>query len=66
MRKLNKITELIDKYKEQLERLRKVSDRLEADSEIHQSRFHYSKGLINAKEEFIEELEKMKDYYSYE
>ena len=66
MKKLNKITELINKYKEQLERLRKVSDRLAVDREIHQSRFHYSKGLIDAKEEFIEELEKLKEYCSYE
>ena len=55
---------------EESEEYYKESGRLEAEREGMNRKFTYTKGnndaYINAKENFLEELEKLKEYYSYE
>ena len=70
MAKIDKIVELINKYKKELKKHYKESGRLEAEREGMNRKFTYTEGnndaYINAKENFLEELEKLKEYYSYE
>ena len=70
MAKVDKIVELIDKYKEELKKHYKEVERLESKREILSSVSAYSEGdndaYIDAKEQFIKELEELKEYYSYE
>lgn len=70
MAKIDKIVELINKYKKELKEHYKESERLEAEREGMNRKFTYTEGnndaYINAKENFLEELEKLKEYYSYE
>ena len=70
MAKVDKIVELINKYKEELKKHYKEAGRLEAKREILNSVSAYSEGdndaYIDAKEKFVEELEELKEYYSYE
>lgn len=70
MAKVDKIVELIDKYKEELKKHYKEAGRLEAKREFMNSISAYSEGdndaYIDAKEKFVKELEELKEYYSYE
>lgn len=70
MAKIDIITELINKYKEELKGHYKEAGKLEYQRESSYDRFTYSEGnndaYINAKEKFIEELEELKNYYCYE
>lgn len=70
MAKIDIITELINKYKEELKGHYKEAGKLEYQRESSCDRFTYSEGnndaYINAKEKFIEELEELKNYYCYE
>lgn len=70
MAKTDKITELIDMYRQELKEHYKQSGKIEADRERGNGKFSYIEGnndaYINAKESFVEELEKLKEYYSYE
>ena len=70
MAKIDIITELINKYKEELRGHYKEAGKLEYQRESSYDRFTYSEGnndaYINAKEKFIEELEELKNYYCYE
>ena len=70
MAKIDIITDLISKYKEELKEHYKEAGRLECQREGSYEKFSYSEGnndaYIVVKEEFIEELEKLKDYYCYE
>lgn len=70
MAKVDKIKELIDRYKKELKEHYKEAGRLEAERESTGDKFNYSEGnndaYINAKENFIEELEELKEYYSYD
>ena len=70
MAKIDIITELINKYKEELKGHYKEAGKLEYQRESSYEKFSYSEGnndaFIVAKEQFLEELEKLKDYYCYE
>lgn len=70
MAKTDKIAELIKRYKQELKEHYKEAGKLEAEREGMGRKFTYSEGnndaYINAKEQFIEELEELKEYYSYE
>lgn len=70
MAKTDKIAELIKRYKQELKEHYKEAGKLEAGREGMHEKFTYTEGnndaYINAKEQFIEELEKLKEYYSYE
>lgn len=70
MEKIDIITELINKYKEELKEHYKEAGKLEYQRESSHDRFTYSEGnndaYINAKEKFIEELEELKNYYCYQ
>ena len=70
MAKVEKIVQLINRYKKELKEHYKESGRLEAEREGKYEKFTYSEGnndaYINAKEDFLEVLEELKDYYSYE
>ena len=70
MAKTDKIAELIKRYKQELKEHYKEAGKLEAERESMGRKFTYSEGnndaYINAKEQFIEELEELKEYYSYE
>lgn len=70
MAKTDKITELINRYKQELKEHYKEAGRLEAEREGMREKFIYTEGnndaYINAKENFLEELEELKEYYSYE
>lgn len=70
MAKIDIITELINRYNEELKGHYKEAGRLEYQRESSYEKFSYSEGnndaYINAKESFIEELEKLKDYYCYD
>lgn len=70
MAKTDKITELIERYRKELKEHYKEAGRLEKEREGTNRAFSYSEGnndaYINAKGNFIEELEELKDCYSYE
>lgn len=70
MAKVEKIVQLINRYKQELKEHYKEAGRLEAEREGKYEKFTYSEGnndaYINAKEDFLEVLEELKDYYSYE
>ena len=70
MAKVDKIVELINKYKQELKEHYKEAGRLESKREMLNSILSYSEGdndaYIEAKEQFIKELEELKEYYSYE
>lgn len=70
MAKVDKIKELIDRYKKELKEHYKYAGRLEVERECMREKFTYTEGnndaYINAKENFIEELEELKEYYSYD
>ena len=70
MAKVDKIKELIDRYKEEIKEHYKMEGKLEAEREGMNRKLTYTEGnndaYINAKENFLEELEKLKEYYSYE
>lgn len=70
MAKVDKIVQLINRYKQELKEHYKEAGRLEAAREGMREKFTYTEGnndaYINAKENFIEELEELKEYYSYE
>ena len=70
MAKTDKIVELIERYKQELKEHYKQYGRIEAEREFGNGKFSYIEGnndaYINAKENFIEELEELKEYYSYE
>ena len=70
MAKVDKIVELINRYKQELKEHYKEAGRLESKREILNSILSYSEGdndaYIEAKEQFIKELEELKEYYSYE
>ena len=67
MVKVDKIVELINKYKQEHY---KQAGRIEAERESVNGKFSYIEGnndaFIMDKERFVEELEELKDYYSYE
>lgn len=66
--KIDVIVNLINKYKEELKEHYKEAGRLEAEREGMREKFTYSEGnndaYINAKEQFLEELEELKEYYN--
>ena len=66
--KIDAIINLINKYKEELKEHYKEAGRLEAERESMREKFTYSEGnndaYINAKEQFLEELEELKEYYN--
>lgn len=66
--KIDMIINLINKYKEELKGHYKEARRLEAERESMHEKFTYSEGnndaYINAKEQFLEELEELKEYYN--
>ena len=66
--KIDMIINLINKYKEELKGHYKEERRLEAERESMYEKFTYSEGnndaYINAKEQFLEELEELKEYYN--
>lgn len=70
MAKIDKIVEIIERYKEELKEHYKQAGRIEVERESRNSKFSYIEGnndaYINAKEQFVEELEELKEYYSYE
>ena len=70
MAKVEKIVELINRYKQELKEHYKEAGRLESKREMLNSILSYSEGdndaYIEAKEQFIKELEELKEYYSYE
>lgn len=70
MTKTDKITELIEKYRKELIWHYEESGRLEANRNSFIEKFSYSEGnndaFIVAKENFLEELEELKEHYSYE
>lgn len=70
MAKVEKIVQLINKYKQELKEHYKKAGKLEAERESTGEKFNYSEGnndaYINSKENFIEELQELKEYYSYE
>ena len=70
MAKVDKIVELINRYKQELKEHYKEAGRLESKREMLNSILSYSEGdndaYIEAKEQFIKELEELKEYYSYE
>ena len=69
MKKVDKIQEFIDRYKEELKKHYKEAGKLEYQRENSYEKFSYSEGnndaYINAKEDFLEVLEELKEYYSY-
>lgn len=64
------IINLINKYKKELKEHYKEAGKLEVKRECMDRKFTYSEGnndaYINAKEQFIEELEELKEYYNDE
>lgn len=70
MAKVEKIVELINRYKQELKEHYKQSGRIEAERESVNGKFSYIEGnndaFIMDKERFVEELEELKEYYSYE
>lgn len=70
MAKVDKIIELIERYKQELKEHYREAGRIEAGREGMREKFTYIEGnndaYINAKENFLEELEELKEYYSYE
>lgn len=68
--KIDIIIDLIDRYKKELKEHYKEAGRIEAKKENTDKKFTYSEGnndaYINAKEQFIEELNELKEYYCYE
>ena len=70
MAKIDKIVEIIERYKQELKEHYKQAGRIEVERESRNSKFSYIEGnndaYINAKEQFVEELEELKEYYSYE
>lgn len=70
MVKVDKIIELINKYKQELKEHYKQAGRIEAERESVNGKFSYIEGnndaFIMDKERFVEELEELKEYYSYE
>lgn len=70
MAKIDKIVEIIERYKQELKEHYKQAGRIEVKKESGNSKFSYIEGnndaYINAKEQFVEELEELKEYYSYE
>ena len=70
MAKIDKIVEIIERYKQELKEHYKQAGRIEIKRESRNSKFSYIEGnndaYINAKEQFVEELEELKEYYSYE
>ena len=70
MAKVDKIIELIERYKQELKEHYREAGRIEAERGNLNGSLSYSEGnndaYINAKENFLEELEELKEYYSYE
>jgi len=70
MAKVEKIAQLINRYKQELKEHYKEAGKLEAGRENLNGSLSYSEGnndaYINAKEDFLEVLEELKKYYSYE
>ena len=70
MAKVDKIVELINRYKQELKEHYKQAGRIEAERESVNGKFSYIEGnndaFIMDKEQFVEELEELKEYYSYE
>ncbi len=70
MAKIDKIVEIIERYNQELKEHYKQAGRIEFERESRNSKFSYIEGnndaYINAKEKFVEELEELKEYYSYE
>lgn len=70
MAKIDKIVEIIERYKQEIKEHYKQAGRIEVERESRNSKFSYIEGnndaYINAKEQFVEELEELKEYYSYE
>lgn len=70
MAKTDKITELINRYKQELKEHYKQAGRIEVERESGNGKFSYIEGnndaFIMDKEHFVEELEELKEYYSYE
>jgi hypothetical protein len=70
MAKIDKIVELINRYNKEIKEHYKISEKLEVERNSFNKKFSYNEGnndaYINAKEQFVEELEELKEYYSYE
>ena len=70
MAKTDKIKELIDKYKEEIKEHYKMEGKLEERRDAWNAKMGFEEGLnmayLKAKEHFIQELEELKEYYSYE
>ena len=69
MAKIDIITELIDKYKQELKEHYKMEGKLEERRGDWNAKLSFDEGLniayTKAKEHFIKELEELKDYYCY-
>ena len=70
MNTLNKIVEIINRYEQEIKHHYRKKGRFEAEREINNTDISYGEGVndgaVLAKEKFIEELEKLKEYCSYE
>nr|DAE86578.1 MAG TPA: hypothetical protein [Caudoviricetes sp.] len=70
MAKVDKIVELINRYKQELKEHYKMEGKLEERRDAWNGKMGFEEGLnmayIKAKEHFIQELEELKEYYSYD